>query len=162
MERKGLIFLVGLLFVSGCSNNLNNPSYANENNQSLQQNFTLLDVMQRKCFNKEKVVNFCKKNNDYGYLEEGNSMLPLIKVNDKIIEEIYDGTELNSCEIIRFKYKIKEDGDFYVQDKYFVHRIIGFNGDLIITGGDNNSVNNYEIVQKERITHRICGVIKNG
>ena len=152
----------------GATTNVTN--FTNENPYSVltNQDIEFLNNLQDKCSVTDKIVSYCKLSfgfwsddaiilygvNDYGSLELGESMLPLIQVGDTLLEQKYDGGKLNTCEIIRFKAP-----DIYNHD-FAIHRIIGFDGNRIVVKGDNNEI--YEVIYKDKVTHRLCGIIKNG
>mgnify|MGYP001559845210 CR=1 FL=1 len=127
-----------------------------------------LQSLNNKCVIYDRILNYCyEKNlkkwndkssyyykfNDNSYLSYGNSMLPLIPIGSNLAVQKYNPNEkLYSCEIIRFKNR---NGEIYY------HRIIGFDSKgNIITRGDNNAENNYEIIKKKDVLYRVCGKIE--
>ena len=136
-------------------------------------NIDFLDTLKNKCVINNRILNYCRggdlktwnkysnpywKYNEYGYLSYGNSMTPLIKIGDRLAVRKYrngvDTDKLYSCEIIKFKSP--KTGEL------FYHRIIGFTSKgEIVTRGDANSLNDYEIIEYKDVDSRVCGVIKN-
>ncbi|VEU83333.1 signal peptidase I [Acholeplasma hippikon] len=67
-----------------------------------------------------------------------DSMYPKIRINNLVyINEKYNVDKLNVGDVIAFEQGSKE----------VLHRIVEINGDLIVTKGDNNNVNDQPIMK---------------
>ncbi len=86
--------------------------------------------------------------NDYGIFN-GPSMQPAIFDNNTLIEKKYDGiSQLQAGQIVRY---IRNDGTAVI------HRIRADYGNKVYVQGD--ALKEGEIIEKERITHLIIGVL---
>lgn len=142
---------------------IQNNNYGKSSNNK-DDNF--LNSLKDKCIIKDRILNYCHNtktlkqfkdiNNPYWRYNQvksltyGNSMSPLINPGTQLMAQKYLGDRLYSCEIIKFKNPKTGEN--------FIHRIIGKdkNGNLV-TRGDNNKKNDYEIIASLEVTDRICG-----
>ena len=85
--------------------------------------------------------------NDYG-LFNGPSMQPAVFDGNTLIQIKYEGGDLLEGQIIRF---LREDG------QAVIHRVRADYGSTIFVQGD--SLNEGEIIIKDRVTHIIVGVL---
>ncbi len=86
--------------------------------------------------------------NDYGVFN-GPSMQPSIFDGNTMIEKKYDGKErLEAGQIVRF---LRKDG------QAVIHRVRADYGSTVYVQGD--SLKEGEIIEKERITHLVVGIL---
>lgn len=85
--------------------------------------------------------------NDYG-LFNGPSMQPVIFDGNTLIEKIYNNSDLEEGQIIRF---VRDDG------AAVIHRVRADYGETVYVQGD--SLKEGEIIRKDQITHVIIGIL---